>query len=261
MALITSYPQGAPSWADLATSDAAAAKKFYTELFGWTAEDNPAGPNMIYTMYKHGDSYVAASFQDDPEMSKGAPPRWQVYIAVDDVEAAAERVREAGGEVVGGPFDVMEAGRMAVVKDPQGAFVNLWQSKEHIGAGKQNEPGALDWFELATTDSEAASSFYEKVLGCSAKKNDDVPEGMDYTFLFVGDRPRAGIVQIQDDWGDVPPHWTVYIGVEDIAVSLKNLERLGGECLMSPQEIPVGTLALVKDPQGATFYIFRAKES
>ena len=259
MALITSYPQGAPSWADLATSDAAAAKKFYTELFGWTAEDNPAGPNMIYTMYKHGDRHVAGSFQDDPEMSKGAPPRWQVYITVDDVEAAAERVREAGGEVVGGPFDVMEAGRLAVVRDPQGAFVNLWQSKGHIGAGKQNEPGSLCWFELNTTDVDGAASFYAEVLNCETSKDGNTPEDPNYALLRVNSEARAGILKMKKEWGDILPQWRVHLGVKDLETSLKHVEELGGKVWTEPIVIPEGHFAIVSDPKGAIFDMFQCK--
>ena len=121
-----SYPHGAPAWADLATSDNDGAKSFYTGLFGWEANDVSPSENMSYTMYSQEGSFVAASFQDDPAMSGGAPPRWQVHISVDDVDAVVKKVKSEGGKLYGGPFDVSDSGCLAAVGRPSGrAFYTL----------------------------------------------------------------------------------------------------------------------------------------
>ena len=221
------HPHGAPSWADLATNDIKGAKAFYTALFGWEAEDMPAGENMTYTMYSKNGKFVAAAFQEDSSQSNGAPPRWQVYFPVDDVDTVTGEAKRAGGDVIAEPFDVFSAGRMSVIADPQGAIFMLWQTKQHAGAQIMNEPGALSWFELSTNDVKSATAFYETLLGCSSSANPNTPAELEHTFLSVGGESRAGIIKIQKDWGDVPPHWGVYIEVADIAKSRAKVEELG----------------------------------
>ena len=265
MTTITKYPQGAPSWIDLATSDGEGAKKFYTGLFGWEIEDSPVAgeENMVYTMYKvPSGHYVAASFNSDPEQG---PPRWQIYFTVYDLEDAIERVKAAGGKVVAGPMDVMGAGDMAVVQDPQGAFFQLWQPKQHRGAGVKDEPNSACWFELSTTDTTAAAEFYTKVLQCTLMENplpadDPTYHLLNYRLLAIDDMPHAGMMEIQPDWGEVPPHWGVYLGVSNIESGLAKLKELGGTQIADVQTIPQGKFAMVKDPQGAYFSLFEVAQ-
>ena len=155
---IDRHAPGAPCWVDLATTDQAAAKSFYGELFGWSYEDMPmdeAG-HRRYSMASLGGSYAAAIYtQQDEQRQMGIPPHWSVHLTVDDVDAAAGRVSELGGSLLMEPFDVFESGRMAVLSDPAGAAVALWQPRKHIGAGVKYEPGAMAWCELMTTDTGA----------------------------------------------------------------------------------------------------------
>ena len=179
---------GSPSWADLLSHDGQTAKDFYTALFGWEYVDHPAGPDMVYTMYTHNGLAACASAEAGPGQ-ENLPPHWSVYVTVDDLEATVERAKAAGGTVVAEPFDVFDAGRMAIIRDKEGAFLRLWHPGAHAGAGTMHEPGALTWFELATTDPESAGAFYDRVLGTQTIPDPDQPE-FPYWLIQVDGEPR-----------------------------------------------------------------------
>ena len=142
----TSYEPGTFSWAELATSDAAAAKSFYTALFGWEYEDNPIDDGQVYSMASRDGRHVAALFSSEQ------PPHWNCYVTVESVDEATARAKENGASVIAEPFDVMDVGRMAVIGDPAGAALCLWEPRAHIGAGLVNTPGAMTWNDLVTLD-------------------------------------------------------------------------------------------------------------
>jgi uncharacterized protein len=156
----TSHAPGTFSWVDLATTDAAGAKEFYGELFGWVAEDMP-GEAGTYTMFRLDAKDVAACFAQ----GDGAPPHWNSYVTVEDVDASMEMAAELGGSVLMPAGDIEGIGRMAVIADPTGAAVALWEPRGHIGAGLVNAPGALCWNDLGTTDPDAAWAFYRELFG------------------------------------------------------------------------------------------------
>ena len=162
---ITEYPHGSPSWADHLAHDARVAKDFYTGLFGWTYDDHPAGEGMVYTMFSHNGVPVCASAEAGP-MQQELPAHWSVYVTVDDLEAAIARSDAAGGTTIFGPCDVLDVGRMAIIQDKEGAFLRLWYPLKHAGAGKLAEPGAICWFELATTDVDSAKGVLLGGAGC-----------------------------------------------------------------------------------------------
>ena len=183
------YAPGTFCWADLQTSDQQAAKAFYRSLFMWELEDTPAGEAGVYTMASIGGLDVAAiaGLQDE-----SIPPHWSSYVAVADADAAAARARELGTAVVAEPFDVFDSGRMVVIQDPQGAFLNLWQAREHIGARLVNAPGAMSWNDLATPDPPAAAAFYGELFGWRAE---EVPESDGrYWSIHNGERPNGGLM-------------------------------------------------------------------
>ena len=248
---ITRHPAGAFSWAELATSDAAAAKKFYTRLFGWTFIDSPAGPDMVYTRLQKNGKDAAALYQMRAEQA-GMPPNWSAYFTVSSADEAARRAQNAGAKILMAPFDVMEFGRMAVIQDPQGAFFSVWEARKHIGAEIKGEPDTASWAELQTTDTDAAEKFYTAVLPWTAKK------GGDYTEWHVDGKGVGGMMRIPPEWGPVPPRWLVYFEVEspdDVAAKTKDL---GGGLRVPPADIPdVGRFAVLHDPQGATFAVVK----
>ena len=247
------------TWTDLNTPDTAAAKEFYGGLFGWEAVDVAAGGQNVYTMFRQNGKEVAGMGQQ-PESMKGMPALWTSYITVDDVDAVAARAQELGGTLTMAPMDVMDAGRMALIQDPTGAVVAVWQPGSHAGAELFNEPGAMSWNELATRDPAAAKTFYEQLFGWTIKAG-DVGGGASYTGIFLGgDHPNGGIIEMTEQWPpEVPPHWMTYFSVADVAAAAAKAEELGGSVRVAPQDIPVGCFSVISDPHGATFTVFAAK--
>src|SRR5215210_305996 len=251
----TSHAPGTISWADLATSDQAAAKEFYGGLFGWEYDDVPAGEGIVYSMAKHGGRSAAAiSPQQAGEAAQGIPPHWNVYVTVADVEAATAKVGEAGGQVFAGAFDVFDAGRMSVIADPTGAALCLWQPGTSIGAEVVNEPGALTWADTATPDASAAQAFYADLLGW---RFESVSEQPPYWVIFNGERSQGGMTVPPPG---VPPNWFPYFAVADVEATAKAAEAAGGQPFMGPVDVPNGgRFVLLRDPQGATFAILQGE--
>src|SRR3954469_20651883 len=257
MSEVTKHEAGTPSWADLGTTDAEAAVGFYSALFGWEAENTPAGPAGSYVLCRReGKDVVGLYEQNEAMRSRRGPPIWLIYISVDDIAEATRAVEEAGGTVHAQPFDLAEAGRMALVQDPTGAMCGLWEAKNRPGAQVLHEPGAMDWFELATNDAEKAGEFYEKVLGWEVKTEDF--GGTEYTTCWSGESAVAGILPAASLPEGVPPNWSVYFAVEDCAATVAKATDEGAQVLFGPHEAPsVGQFAGLRDPQGAAFAIIQ----
>ncbi len=258
MSEMTEYTPGTFSWVDLGTTDGEAAKKFYGNLFGWDLTDFPAGEAGVYTMAQLNGKDVAALYQmGEEQQAQGMPPCWNSYVSVANAAESAEKVKQLGGNVLTEPFDVMDAGRMAMVQDPTGAVFAIWEPKTHIGAKLVNEPGTLTWNELATGDTAKAGEFYAGVFGWGVEVQ-KMPTG-DYTIFNNGDRPNAGMMPMLEEWGDdIPPHWLVYFAVDDCDASVEKAKELGAKIAMPATDIPdVGRFAVVQDPQGAVFSIIK----
>jgi uncharacterized protein len=257
MTLVETHAAGRFCWVDLGTSDAADAKRFYTGLFGWAFEDRPMGEGAFYTMlFLNGKSVAALYQQDAQQQAMGIPPNWLSYISVESADRAAERTAALGGTVLMEPFDVLDVGRMAMIQDPTGAVVALWEARTHRGAELVEEPNTLCWNELATSDTARAGEFYSGLLGWGRERQQYGP--LDYTIFRQGDRMSGGMMAIQHDSGSVPPHWLVYFAVEDCEVTVARAEQLGGAVQMPPSDIPdVGRFAIIRDPQGAAFAVIR----
>ena len=259
MPQITEYAPGSPSWADLLSHNGQAAKDFYTALFGWEYQDHPAGPDMTYTMYTHNGQAACASAEAGPGQ-ENLPAHWSVYVTVDDLEAAVERAKAAGGTVVFDPMDVLDVGRMAIIQDKEGAFLRLWYPLKHAGAEVMHEPGALTWFELATTDPESAAAFYRQVLGVEINQDENVQE-FPYWLMTIGDQMVGGIIQIGEDWGPVPPNWGVYFGVNDVDATTAQAKDLGGSAIIEPRDLlDFARFSVLRDAEGAVFTIIRLND-
>jgi uncharacterized protein len=248
----TSYQPGTFSWVDLATSDQNSAKAFYAEILGWSYVDNPMGDDTFYTMAQTDGKDAAGIFKLPAEQAAmGIPPHWQSYVTVESAEAAAEKAKGLGANILMEPFDVFTSGRMAAIQDPGGAVFNVWEPKDNIGAGIANCPGAFCWNELFTKDLEGSKAFYTGMFDWTA---DTMDMGhMQYTSFKRDDRGMAGMLEINPEWGAIPPHWNVYLTVEDCNASLEKVASLGGKPLDAPRDIPnVGRFAMITDPQGAT---------
>lgn len=251
---VSSHTPGTFCWVELATPDAEASKKFYSELLGLTWNDMPMSETMVYTMLQKDDRFVGAMFQIHEQMlAQGMHPHWVCYISTDDVEAATNRVRNAGGNVINEPFDVFTAGRMSVVADPTGATFGIWQAGEHIGAGLIHEPGSLGWNELYTTDTEAANTFYASVFGWDRSTHQVGPEAEDYHEFKLGDVNVAGMIQIKPHWGEVPPNWGSYFCVEDIEASFQKAQELGAHVVVPVMQEANVRFCYMHDPQEVYF--------
>jgi len=247
------YAPGTFSWADVTTTDQDAAKAFYGELFGWEAEDLPVGEGVSYSMMRLGGKDVAAiSPQPQQQRDAGVPPVWNSYVTVESADAAAERAKELGATVHAPAFDVMEAGRMAVIQDPQGAFFMAWQPRENIGAGLVNGPGALSWNELASPDLEASRAFYGGLFGWTFDPFESSPDP--YFVIKNGEAGNGGIRELSPP--GMPPNWLVYFGTEDIDKALAKVEELGGTKMAGPIDIQIAKIGIVQDPQGAVFALY-----
>jgi uncharacterized protein len=247
----TSYEPGVPSWVDLASPDTNASAAFYGGLFGWEVQSaGPVEEAGGYGMFTLRGKQVAGV---GPIMQEGQPPAWSLYVATEDADAVAARVSEAGGDVLFGPTDVMDAGRLAVFAHPAAGTIGTWQAGNHTGAALVNEPGALNWNELQTRDVEGAKAFYAAVFGW--EPDDQEFAGMTYTMFNVGDVPVAGAMptpsQVPDE---APAFWLSYFTVEDCDASVAKVEELGGRVFGPAHTLEgVGRFAVVADPHGASF--------
>jgi predicted enzyme related to lactoylglutathione lyase len=240
-------------WAELATTDPLAAKAFYTELFGWSFHDDQVPGGGTYTMLSLRGRFAGALYAMRKEQSdQGIPSHWMSYVSVADADKTASSVRQLGGKVMAEPFDVQQIGRMAVISDPAGATISIWQPKQAIGAQIVEEPGAMCWNELATRDVEAAKRFYGGVFSWTFETD----QGGRYTELKVGDRSIGGILKMDPGWGNIPPHWMPYFAVASCDQSAERAKKLRGDLKVSPTDIPkVGRFSVIQDPTGAVFAI------
>jgi len=267
------YIPGVPCWVDASEPDPEAAVGFYSGLFGWEFEDvMPPGSEGKYFMARIRGLDVAAV----GSVLDAAPQwaMWNTYIWVDSADETASKIRDAGGSVVIEPYDVMDAGRMAMFADPEGATFCVLQANQHKGARIVNEPGSLNLNGLNTRDVDGAKSFYGSVFGWRTLALDGGPEM--WTLSGFGDflerdnpdlRKQMAeadapegfedvvgtITPIADDQPDTPAHWSVIFAVDDADSAAAKATELGGKVIVPPFDAPWVHMTVIGDPQGATF--------
>jgi predicted enzyme related to lactoylglutathione lyase len=243
-------PIGAPCWVDLMTSDVERSRAFYGELFGWTSE----APNEQFGGYFNFEKDGVRVAGGMPEMAEAPVSNvWSVYLATDDARKTVDAAAANGGQVVAPAMDVADLGTMAVVSDPGGAVIGMWQPGLHHGFGVYAEPGTPTWFELHTRDYDAAVGFYRDVFRWDTHVVSDTPE-FRYTTLGEDDDALAGIMDASGSLPDgVPAHWAVYFGVEDTDAALAKTVELGGAIVVPAADTPYGRLAAATDATGAAF--------
>ena len=253
---MASYKPGTFCWAELGTSDAAAAKKFYGALFDWQPRD--VAGDVPYTLLQIGEKDICGLYALMPDQKKaGVPPHWLSYVSVESADAAAKKAQSLGAKLFMGPMDVMDIGRMAVLQDTTGAAFAVWQPRTHIGSAKRNEPGAPCWNELMTTNVKAARTFYTGLFGWGTEDM-DMGQGEPYTLFKVGAENRGGSMQMPAEWKGVPSHWLVYFAVADCDATCEKARGLRAEVLVPPTDIPdVGRFAILQDPQRAVFAVIK----
>jgi predicted enzyme related to lactoylglutathione lyase len=248
----TSHAPGTFSSVDLATSDADAAKSFYSGLFGWKSEDMD-GAGGTYTIFRLDGKHVAGCFEG-ADGGAGVPPHWNSYVTVQDGDASVARATQLGGSVLMQAQDVAEIGRMAVIADPTGAAVALWQPRGVIGAELVNAPGAPCWNDLGTTDVDAAMTFYGELFGWTFEQ----VSGAESRHRIRNGATENGSLYLQGaDERGMTPNWLVYFATADLERSDAHAIELGGQVIVDPLEVPAGgRVSVVTDPQGAAFGLF-----
>jgi predicted enzyme related to lactoylglutathione lyase len=262
------YIPGVPCWADTGQPDPGAAASFYGELFGWELEDVlPPGAGPYFMGRIRGGDVAAITQPEQP----GNPADWRTYIRVERADDAAERVSAAGGAVLAEPFDVGEAGRMAVFADPDGARFRVWEPRRHQGSRVVNEHGSVNFNTLHVGDPEQAKRFYRAVFGWDTL---ELGPGMSmWTQPGYGDHLEAGVPGLRAQMAElgapprfedvvasmVPcqdgeePHWSVTFAVDDADAIAQRAAELGGEVTVPPFDAPWVRTTVITDPQGASF--------
>jgi predicted enzyme related to lactoylglutathione lyase len=246
---------GVPGWIDLSSPDLDATRRFYTELFGWTAQTGGAEFGG-YTIFNLGDDPVCGA---GPLFSEDQPVVWTTYVVTDSADDVAAKVEANGGKVLMAPGDVGANGRMAIFLDAGGAAFGVWQPGTMAGATVFNVPGAMCWNELMTRDAAGAKSFYEGVFGWN---HEDGPFGdATYTTWMNSGAPVGGMMPMEGDmWpAELPAHWMVYFAVDDTDATVAKCEALGGSVAVAPTDIPQGRFAVLNDPHGAVFSVIKTQ--
>jgi predicted enzyme related to lactoylglutathione lyase len=246
---------GIPCWMDLLTSDAGRAGEFYRRTFGWQALE-PSPDFGGYFMFTLDGAPVAGAMPVVPEMADtdmDLTDGWGVYLTSPDARAAIERVIAHGGKVRVPAMDVADLGTQAIVEDPGGGRIGIWQPRAFPGFGAigTGKPGTPAWFELHARDHAGAVAFYHAALGWEPKVVSDTDD-FRLTAVEAGGQPVAGIM---DACAYLPegqaPHWDAYICVEDTDKTVALAAELGGAVAQEPMDTPFGRLAAIADPGGA----------
>jgi predicted enzyme related to lactoylglutathione lyase len=257
--ITTDYSEGSPCWLDLAVPDTAEAKRFYGGVFGWTLQPFESGDEK-FGMFQNGGKTVAAI----GPLDKGARSAWMIYFSTPDLDSAAAKVRAAGGKVRVEPFDINDQGRMAQLSDPQGAEFAAWQPGKTAGLESVDEPGALMWVELYTTDSAKAKEFYSGLYGWDFSDM-PMPGGAGGTYTIIGpsgapqERMHGGLMQVPSEAlskTDGRPYWHPVFHTTDCDATIAKITDLGGSVAMGPEDAEgVGRMAVCLDPFGADFVL------
>lgn len=256
--LITESPEGVPCWFELSSTDPQKSFDFYHELFGWNRTDMDLGPMGTYSFLSNSNGTIGAfcNMQEE-QKAQGVPSYWAVYFAVDSCDSSTNKAAGLGATVILPPMDVGEHGRMSILADPQGAMFCLWQSKATGGNFAMFEEHSIGWVELATKDTAKAKQFYSDLLGWTFEESKiPVADSGNYVEISVGDTKYGGMIPMNAQWGDIPPHWGIYIMVPDVDACVAKAKELGGEICLQPFDAPgVGRIGMVTDPTGANCYV------
>lgn len=252
---------GSPIWYELITPDPDNAQQFYGSVLDWTFKPMPGGLDLDYRIAFSGDQTVAGVMQT-PDHAQTMPSMWFVYIAVEDVDAAAEKVKQLGGSVDMEPTDIPGVGRFAFCADPQGAqfYLMRGESDEASTAFAPMEPGHACWNELVTSNQKAALEFYGRLFGWEHAGAMPMGPAGDYTFIGHGGVMIGAVMDAPDK--KTRPFWNFAMQVGDIDAAKTAVEDGGGTVRMGPTELPdsSGWLIQTDDPQGAKIMFVGARK-
>ncbi|MFF2052721.1 VOC family protein [Leifsonia sp. NPDC058194] len=251
MTVLTTHRLGEPCWVDLASSDVPRARDFYSALFGWTFDEAGAEYGGYLTMRKDGRTVAGIG----PAMPGGQQDAWLTHLLVEYAEDAEREAVEAGAQTIAAAMDVGTEGRLAVIADPGGAVVGLWEPREHRGFELVNEVGGIAWHELYARAYPAQIDFYTRVFGWQTQVLGDTA---DFRYATFGD-PESPSGGVYDADGMLPPgvpsHWVVYFGVADAEAASQRVVELGGSVVRDPWDSEFGRFAQATDPLGGLFFL------
>jgi uncharacterized protein len=248
---------GSFCWLELGTTDRSAAKNFYSNLFGWAAEDMPMGPDMTYTIFRIDGNDTGGAYQlMKEELDAHVPPHWMPYVKVESADASAAKAVALGAKQIVPPSDIPNVGRFAVIQDPSGAHINIFQPGQHRGLKIFGQVGALCWADLNTSDPAKASKFYSEWLGWTFESGHD-----GYSHIVNGtgqENMLGGMPDKMHAPPGTPSHWMCYFHVADCKATAAKAAQLGASTMM-PADVmqDVGTIAVLADPQGAVFALYQ----
>lgn len=252
------YPNGLIGWIDLMTRDTTKAAEFYEGLFGWTHVELPTPVGVPYFQFHKDGQLVCGMSPMMPGVPEQVGAFWNSYVIVEDADATLAKVEGAGGTVLMPADDVMDQGRLAMVSDPTGATIGLWQPKEHQGADLFNAPGSLSWNELQTRDIRAAMPFYEQVFGWSWREGPNPDYWVaDLPAKTGDDKSNAGAMVMPPGVPEEAPNsWMIYFAVDDCDTSMAAAQSLGGQVFLPAMEMGQGKFGGLTDPTGGMFLVY-----
>ena len=255
--------EGLPIWFDLASPDVDGSKAFYSGLFGWEWADVPMSGGNVYSMAIKGDANIVGLHNEgERDFPDGAARVWRNQVYVADAEESCKKIEANGGSVLSGPTNADGWGVTATVTTPEGAVFGFWQSLMGYGADVFGEPGAVCWVEYHTHDLAAAKEFYTAVFGCGFEevrmpREDGSGEDFGLTMVdLAGEHKHCAFVELPDD--SAPASWATYFMVDCVRSAVDKAESLGGESIGGAFEVPPGSFAMMKDPQGMGFSLWQS---
>lgn len=246
--------QGEFAWTDLSATDFEGQSAFYEKLFGWDHHDVPYGGGAIYRIFSLDGNNIGGMSQMPEDMKKnGVPSMWNVYIAVDDVDATLAKAVELGGQVAMPAMPAGAAGKFAAILDPTGAAVFLWHNGQPDEKQVYMVPGSLSWNDLMTRDMQKAADFYSALVGWTITPMEQTAEP--YWQISIDGTGEGGIMPMPEMVPpEVPSSWLDYFATSDIAASVAKAKELGGTVSVEPTQVTdMLKFAIVEDPAGATF--------
>lgn len=257
MPLIQSWSPGQFCWAELVAHDMPSAVEFYKRVLGWSVADlnTACDDSLPHVQFEAQGQPVAGLLQlSGPLRAAGLPSVWNTYVSVDSVGTAVDRAVRLGGTVTCPVTNAGEHGLVAFVQDPTGGVIGLWERGSHTAEALRGEVSSVCWNELATHDAAAAREFYAGLFGWTYADSAVAPEAYSVVKSANGEQ-IGGIMQMNDDWGDMPSHWTIYLQVDAVDAVVVSVQQLHGRMVVPPFDTPVGRIAVVADNQGAAFNV------
>ena len=246
MPRVDKHIPGSFCWIELETSNLSSSQQFYSGLFGWTSND-------VGALFQLGGSDVASACN---LKSEGVYPHWNLYAAVENVDACASKAVDLGATILVSPFEVGDRGRMAAIKDPTGATFNIWQGTGHHGVGVTGIAGTMCWADLSTPDPARAAAFYSDLFAWQLEASENDKSG----YLHIKNKGEyvGGVPPASHRSANMPAHWLIYFAVENCDVTAARAEALGARLILPPISMPgVGRMSVIADPEGAVFATFQ----